>query len=213
MAFPEFFDQIPPITLRDPLAELLGAAEGGLIEYRFADAVKLAGHSCPTVAAAWLMTVRGLQALYGEQIPERGNITVSLGETMDSGVAGVIASVATLLTGATGDGGFKGLGGQHVRRGLLHFGVDGIAGLAFTRRDSNAIPQGDFRWGAVHCQISLNSVPADPRMGALLPAVVRGIADAESAQLFRNLWQDRVKRILIDHANDPELVTVIAVSD
>ena len=202
MAFPEFFDQIPPITLRDPLAELLGAAEGGLIEYRFADAVKLAGHSCPTVAAAWLMTVRGLQALYGDQIPERGNIAVSLGETIESGVAGVIASIATLLTGATGDGGFKGLGGQHVRRGLLHFGVDGVAGLAFTRRDSNA---------TVHCQISLNSVPADPRMGELLPAVVRGIADAESAQLFRNLWQDRVKRILIDHANDPELVCVTPV--
>jgi formylmethanofuran dehydrogenase subunit E len=204
MAFPEFFDQIPTITLRDPLAELLGAAEGGLIEYRFADAVKLAGHSCPTVAAAWLMTVRCLQALYGDQTPERGNISVSLGESQDSGVAGVIASVATLLTGASGEGGFKGLGGQHVRRNLLHFGVNGVAGLAFTRRDNNA---------AVHCQISLNSVPADPRMGELLPAVVRGIADAESAQLFRELWQDRVKRILIDHANDPELVTVTSLSD
>lgn len=199
MAFPDFFNQIPSITLRDPLAELLGAAEGGLIEYRFADAVKLAGHSCPTVAAAWLMTVRGLQALYGEQTPERGNIAVSLGETQDSGVAGVIASVATLLTGAAGEGGFKGLGGQHVRRGLLHFGVDGVAGLWLTRRDNNA---------TVHCQISLNSAPTDPRMGELLPAVVRGVADAASAQLFRELWQDRVKRILIDHANDPELVQV-----
>ena len=41
MAFPEFFARVPAVTLRDPLAELLGAAEGGLIEYRFADAVKL----------------------------------------------------------------------------------------------------------------------------------------------------------------------------
>ena len=32
MAFPEFFSRIPTITLRDPLAELLGTAEGGLIE-------------------------------------------------------------------------------------------------------------------------------------------------------------------------------------
>ena len=53
MAFPEFFARVPAVTLRDPLAELLGAAEGGLIEYRFADAVKLTGHSCPTVAGAW----------------------------------------------------------------------------------------------------------------------------------------------------------------
>jgi hypothetical protein len=107
MSFPEFFARIPGITLRDPLAELLGAAEGGLIDYRFADAVKLAGHSCPTVAGAWLMTVRALQALYGNDIPERGNIVVALHEDLDSGVAGVMASIATLLTGATGDGGFK----------------------------------------------------------------------------------------------------------
>ena len=38
MSFPEFFARIPGITLRDPLAELLGAAEGGLIDYCFADA-------------------------------------------------------------------------------------------------------------------------------------------------------------------------------
>ena len=47
MAFPAFFDDVPPIVLRDPLAEIPGAAENGLIEYRFADAGGLAGHSCP----------------------------------------------------------------------------------------------------------------------------------------------------------------------
>ncbi|MGB9194890.1 MAG: hypothetical protein WCB88_13250, partial [Azonexus sp.] len=88
MAFPEFFARIPAVTLRDPLAELLGAAEGGLIEYRFADAVKLAGHSCPTVAGAWLMTVRALRALYGAGIPLRGNIKVALRDELESGVSG-----------------------------------------------------------------------------------------------------------------------------
>ena len=92
MSLPEFFARIPTITLRDPLAELLGAAEGGLIEYAFADAVKLAGHSCPTVAGAWLMSVRALRALYGDEIPVRGNVAVALHENLDSGVAGVIAS-------------------------------------------------------------------------------------------------------------------------
>lgn len=199
MAFPDYFDRIPTITLHDPLAELLGAAEGGLIEYCFADAVKLTGHACPTVAGAWLMTVRGLQALYGEQTPERGNISVALGESVESGVAGVIASVATLLTGAAGEGGFKGLADQHVRRRLLTFGVNSVAGLSFTRRDTNA---------TVDCQISLNLVSADPRIGQLLGALLHGTADAASAQLFATLWQDRVKRILLDHANDPNLVQV-----
>jgi hypothetical protein len=197
MAFPEFFSHVPSITLRDPLAELLGAAEGGLIEYGFADAVRLAGHSCPTVAGAWLTSVRALRALYGDEIPVRGNIAVSLQESVDTGVAGVIASVATLLTGAAGDGGFKGLGGQHVRRGLLKFGVSGNVGMTFTRLDTNATVNGNFR---------PNLISADPRLGELLPAVVHGSATPAEKQLFGELWQDRVKRILIDHGDDPAVV-------
>ena len=44
MKTPAFFDAVPAITVADPLAEALGAADGGLIEYRYFDAVKLAGH-------------------------------------------------------------------------------------------------------------------------------------------------------------------------
>lgn len=197
MAFPEFFAHIPAITLREPLAELLGAAEGGLIEYRFADAVKLAGHSCPTVAGAWLMTVRALRALYGDETPVRGDLRVALGETSDSGVAGVIASIAGLLTGAAGDGGFKGLGGRYSRRNLLGFGVAGVGGLAFTRLDTNV---------AVDCILRLEMVPADPRLGGLLGAILGGTADDAARRLFGELWQARVRRILIEHADDPEIV-------
>lgn len=197
MAFPEFFSRVPAITLRDPLAELLGAAEGGLIEYRFADAVRLAGHSCPTVAGAWLTSVRALRALYGNETPVRGNIAVALHESIDTGVAGVIASIATLLTGAAGDGGFKGLGGQHVRRGLLKFGMSGNVGMTFTRLDTHATVNGNFR---------PNLIAADPRLGTLLPAVIHGMATLAERQLFGELWQDRVKRILIDHGDDPAVV-------
>ena len=197
MAFPEFFARIPAITLRDPLAELLGAADGGLIEYRFADAVKLAGHSCPTVAGSWLMTVRALRALYGEEIPERGNIAVALRESLDSGVGGVIGSVVGLLTGAAGSGGFKGLGGRHSRRNLLQFAVAGSGSVAFTRCDTNA---------TVDCTLRLEMVPADPRLGSLLGAILDGTANAADIRQFGNLWQERVARILIDHSEDPGLV-------
>ena len=197
MTFPEFFARVPTITLRDPLADLLGAAEGGLIEYHFADAVRLAGHSCPTVAGAWLMTVRALRALYGDEIPERGNIAVALRENIDSGVAGGIASVAGLLTGAAGEGGFKGLGGRYSRRNLLQFGVAGSSGMSFMRRDTNV---------AVDCELHLESVPADPRLGGLLASVVSGTADVSARRLFGEVWQERVRRILIDRGDDPELV-------
>jgi len=111
--------------------------------------------------------------------------------------------VATLITGAAGPGGFKGLGGRHGRRNLLAFGVDGVAGLRFTRRDTNA---------SVDCIVHLQSVAADPQLGHLLPDVIMGTASAEAATLFRALWQDRVRRILVDHGDDPALVEVRPVS-
>lgn len=199
MPHPEFFAQIPTITLRDPLAELLGAAEGGLIEYSFTDAVKLAGHSCPTVAGAWLMSVRALRTLYGSDTPVRGNIAVTLHESLDSGVAGVIASVASLLTGAAGDGGFKGLGGQHARRGLLQFGAAEVVGMRFRRLDTGA---------AVDCVFRPQRVPADPMLGELLPGIVNGTANLTETRRVGKLWQDRVKRLLIDHGDDPAIVEI-----
>lgn len=197
MSFPEFFARIPTITLRDPLAEFLGAAEGGLIEYGYADAVRTAGHSCPTVAGAWLMTVRALRRLYGEAVPERGGLRVEFQESQDNGVAGVIGSIVTLLTGATGSGGFKGIGGHFVRRDLLSFATPNLGGVRFSRLDNGA---------TVTCRLDLSSVPADPRIGQLLPALLGGDAGPEDFQSFAELWQERVRRILIDHHDDASLV-------
>jgi hypothetical protein len=196
MAFPAFFDAVPPVTVRDPLAEILGAADGGLIEYRFADAVRLAGHSCPTVAGAWLMTTRALRALYGDVTPERGGVAVAFGDSQGSGVTGVIASIATLLTGAAGTGGFKGLGGRFSRRDLLSFEAEGVDELRFTRMDTGA---------ALQIGLDLSPVAGDPRMGMLLPTLLSGHASDEEARLFGTLWQDRVRRILIDHHDDMRL--------
>ncbi len=64
MQTPAFFDQAPAIVMYDALAQTLGAMQDGLIEYHYLDAVKLAGHSCPTVAGAWLMTRAALARLY-----------------------------------------------------------------------------------------------------------------------------------------------------
>jgi hypothetical protein len=42
----------------------------------------------------------------------------------------------------------------------------------------------------------------------MLPGLLRGEANAEEAALFAVLWQDRVRRILLDHQDDPNLVVV-----
>lgn len=201
MSFPDFYAAAPVIRLRDPLAEFLGAADGGIIEYRYADAVRLAGHSCPTVASAFLMTRAALAALYGDELPQRGEIRVDLREARDAGVAGVIASIATLVTGATADSGFRGLAGQFNRRDKLFFGQALNTGnLCFTRLDSGA---------AVETAADLSRVPGDPRMSELMSLCLAAQASAAQQEEFRTQWQARVRRILLEHADDPATIIVV----
>jgi len=197
MSYPEFFAAVPSLTLHDPLAERLGAAENGLIEYGYTDAVKLAGHSCPTVAGAYLMTLKALAKLYPDDLPERGGIKVELRAAQADGTAGVTAAVASLLTGAAGEGGFKGLGGRFSRRNLLAFEAAIDTELCFTRLDTDSRVT-----VAYHPEV----VPAPPELQPLMPKLLAGTASAAEEAEFGRLWQLRVKRILIDHFNDPELV-------
>lgn len=199
MRHPAFFAEIPAIRLYDPLAALLGASDDGILEYRYADAVRLAGHSCPTVAGAWNMTRLALGTLYGKEIPVRGNIRVELRGAENEGVTGVIASVAALLTGAAGRGGFAGLGGQYGRRDLLRFAADIPLELRFSRLDNKL---------AVDLACDARQVPGSPEIPALLQACLEGSGDQKTRQRFGQLWQERVRRLLLDHADDPRVFSV-----
>ena len=196
MSFPAFFEQVPTISLRDPLAEFLGAAEQGVIQYTYSDIVKLAGHSCPTVAGAYLMTVKSLQKLYGSDLPERGNIQVEFKNDLLEGVTGVMANVVSMITGATTDNGFKGLKGKFDRRNLLHFNRAINGTIKFTRLDSGANITVDFNSSVV-------PAPAD-----LMPNLLASLEDdtpIEDKQAFAKAWQERVKKIF-EQAEHPELV-------
>lgn len=195
---PDFFAAAPRIRLRDPLAAFLGAARDGVLEYTYADAVRLAGHSCPTVASAFLMTRAALAALYGQALPERGGVRVELREPAQEGVTGVVANVVSLLTGATVDTGFKGLGGRFDRRRLLAYEAPIAGQLRFTRTDTGA---------AVTVSARLEEVPSDPRVGQLMPRCVVGAASPQEQALFQSLWQDRVRRLLAQ-ADDPQVFVV-----
>ena len=197
MAFPSFFSEVPSIILRDRLAAFLGTADGGLIEYHYADVVKLAGHSCPTVAGAYLMTSRALNALYGDDMPERGDILVEFRESHHTGVVGVTANVIGMLTGAVGIGGFKGIGGNFSRRDLLFFDSDMPGEVRFTRQDTGE---------SLNATLHLSHIPPDPRLGPLLQRLLAGDRDAVVAEVFATLWQDRVRQILVDHFEDPSSV-------
>lgn len=194
MSQPEFFDRVPRLQIHDPLAELLGASDDGLLDYGYADAVRLAGHSCPTVASAYWLTWRALRLLYGDAVPVRGNIRVAFSSARDEGVTGVMAAVVGLLTGAAGSEGFAGLGGRHVRRGLLHFSVDLPLAIRYQRLDTAAV---------VDAAAHPGRVPADPAMSMLLPECLNGTADAPTRRRFAELWQARVECLLDEYRDDP----------
>ena len=202
MRYPAFFDQVRPIVLYDPLAEFLGAAADGRIEYRYLDAVKLAGHSCPTVAGAYLMTLKALDALYPGTTPERGAVRVHVRGEMEAGVSGVIANVVGLITGATRQNGFKGIGGRFDRRNLLFFDAGIDTELQFERIDSGA---------AVSVAYRADLVPGSARLKSLIGKLgTEGLSAVEQRE-FGDEWQVRVRRILLDEADNPALVVVRAV--
>lgn len=202
MQTPAFFAEVPSLVMHDPLAGFLGATENGLIEYHYLDAVKLAGHSCPTVAAAYAMTLKALTHLFLDSLPERGGIRVQFREDRVSGVTGVIANVVSLLTGATQDTGFKGIGAHFDRRELLHFSADVADEIRFTRIDTGT---------AVDVAAHLQGVPFAPRTSELMKKCLAHGATREEATEFRECWQARVRALLLDHWDDPEVFLLRAV--
>lgn len=203
MSFPAFFDQAPKVQVHDPLSEFLGVAEGGRIEYGYADAVRLAGHSCPTVAGAYLMARVGLRALFPDGTAERGGVQVTMSSAETDGTTGVIAQVFTLLTGAAADNGFHGIGGRFVRSGLLRYGGGFDAIAEFRRVDTGA---------GVRLALDFTNVPSSPQMRMLMGQALAPDASAEVRKAFGEVWQDRVRRLLQEHSDDPDVILVARVS-
>ncbi len=204
MTLPAFYSSVPRLRVRDPLAEFLGAAEHGILEYGFEDAVKLAGHSCPTVASAYALGYHSLSTLYPDELPERGGVRIDFAQPLEAGVTGVIASVLGLLSGAAQQGGFKGLADQFVRRDLQRFGADQPLALRFTRLDNGA---------CVDAQADLSRVPAAAEMPTLLRRCLNGEATVTERRLFGQLWQQRVAQILLGHWGDKDVFVVVPRKD
>ncbi|MBT4196660.1 MAG: hypothetical protein HOC92_20550 [Gammaproteobacteria bacterium] len=197
MNYPKFFNDVETISLIDPLSKILGSLENGFVEFNYIDSVKAAGHSCPTVGGAYLMTSRALKTLYPDSLPVRGQIKVEFAESLEDGTTGVISNVITNITGATDKSGFKGLNGNFARHSLMFFNVDIQASARFTRLDTNQ---------SVDVIYNPTSVPPDPKMQNYMQKVLSGMANEDDVEKFGILWQDRVKRILID--NSDNVITV-----
>jgi len=186
MRYPDFFNTIETIKLQDELSDFLGTFEDGVVEFSYLDIVKAAGHSCPTVAGAYILTLVALKELYKDQIPKRGEIFISFKEDGVSGVSGVIANVITHITGATENSGFKGLNGKFERYGLLKFNDKISSSVKFQRVDNGE---------TIELVYDPSSIVADPNMQKLMQKMTQGIVTDEEKQTFGILWQKRVEDI------------------
>ncbi|WP_310442307.1 FmdE family protein [Sulfurimonas sp.] len=197
MNYPKFFDTVESIKVVDPLSNVLGAFEGGVYEFNYLEIVKAAGHSCPTVAGAYITTLVGLKALYPNSPAIRGEIKVEFKESLEDGVAGVISNVISQITGATDKSGFKGLSGKFARHSLMKFDAKISSSVRFTRADNGK---------SVDVYYDPSLVGGSPKMQPLMQKMMGGMANPQEMREFGELWQDRVKRIF---ENMPTVVKVI----
>lgn len=193
----DFFDEAEPVKLKDPLAFVLGAIDRDeAFVFKYADAVKLAGHSCPAVSGAYKLTQIALRKLCGKETPIRGEIQVAMKGGVDYKANGPISQVISFITGACGETGFHGLGGGlYNRYNLLTFDEENLP------NDPKAVCSVVFQktsgGKAVEVTYSNYMLPSDPRMGDLMPLAIRGTGTDEQIKEFGNLWHERVKRILL----------------
>lgn len=193
----DFFDSVESIVLKDKLGQFLGVDED--FTYTFKDVVKLSGHSCPTVAGAYLMTLKALKELYKDELPVRGEIKVELRDVKSFGTTGVLANVASFITGAKEEDGFKGLQGQYFRNNLLKYEASIRGDMRFTRLDNNK---------SVEIMYDLSNVTLSGFDAKLMQKGLQEVASKEELETFGTAWQGRVKEILLKYKDEVVKVLV-----
>ncbi|MEK6714949.1 MAG: FmdE family protein [Candidatus Omnitrophota bacterium] len=190
-----FYEDAAPIKLREPLGEFLGALpEGEELVFTYVDAVKFAGHSCPAVSGAYKITQKALEALYGRDIPIRGEINVKVLGSVEHGANGPISQVITFITGAAPETGFAGLGGKFVRKNKLFFDEKNEEAntFIFTREDTKK---------SVKITYHPERLPQKDEMPGLFTKCIVQTASKEQKEKFQKLWQERVRAVLFEEVS------------
>lgn len=186
MKYPNFFNNIETIKLKDELSQTLGAFEDGIIEFSYLDCVKLAGHSCPTIAGAYIMTLMALKNLFKNELPKRGEIKLYFKDSLEDGTTGVTSNVISQITGATSKSGFKGLNGKFSRYDLIEFNSKINSNIKFERVDTNQ---------TIEISYNPNIIISDEKIPILMQKILKQENTQEEQKLFGELWQNRVKDI------------------
>ena len=209
----DYINKVAPIMMRDPLLEMLGQTDSA-IPYTYEEAVKLTGHSCLVVAAAWSMTRKALEVLYPNgEVPVRGQITIQAPGAEDEWNIGVIGEVITYITGAAPMSGFSGSAfgkgnALVIRRNKLFFTekpsktAPPMMQWIFTRTDTG-------KNVAAKWNIKLVQPPLSEEIIAVSGKALAGgeFTQEETAAFVRN-WNDAAKFVLQNADALEGLVTV-----
>jgi len=187
--------EVDQIEIRDPVAEALGVLEpGDPFVITYTDAVKEAGHSCPTASGAYRIAQFGLDTLYPDSYPVRSEIEVQAPRSRDDATYGVMSRIISYVTGATEDDGFRGLaGGYGGRSDLLHFDAfdpdTAEPTFRFRRTDTDETVQVTYH---------VSEVPdGGPAIGNLRQ-ILDGTASDQQREAFADAWHRRVQVVLSD---------------
>lgn len=210
----EYIQQVPPIMMRDPLIEMFGQSSGP-IPYYYEEAVKMSGHSCMVVAAAWTMTRLALEELYQNgEVPVRGQIAIKMPGAEDEWNIGVFGEVMMFITGASPKTGFSGSilakgNPLTIRRNKMVYTEEPVGTrppkmkFIFTRIDTGQSVAVSWNIALVQPPIS-EKILAKP--GYKLAA---GTATPEEAEKFNKNWNDAALFLLKNPVKG--LITVRAV--
>ena len=189
MEYPKFYDKVEKFVLKDELSAFLGATEDGIIEINYLDCVKLAGHSCPTVAGSYILTKVAINKLFSN-MPTRSSVKISFKEPKDSGVTGVIGSVIGYILGCNDEGGFSGIGGKFNRKNLISYGSNNQQSMVkFTNIYTDE---------SIELNLDTSIVPGDPKMKELMQKSLMGSASKDEMLKFQQMWQNRVEYMLLN---------------
>ena len=196
MKYRKQFNKYEKIVVEDELAKFLGVNEDGVIEFSYIDIVKSAGHSCGTVAGAYIVALEGLKALYKDELPQRGEIKVELKRSPREDNAGVVGSVLSNITGASVDYGFGGIPtGKFNRRDTLFFDVNMQEDVRFTRLDTGECVGINYKPGKV----------VNPM--AILKSAIGADATQADKESFADRFQEMVHTLFMNRDKVIEIIT------
>jgi len=198
MKYPKFYDNVSEIKLYDPLSDFLGSVKNGIVTITYLDVVKFSGHSCPTVAGAYLMTMLGLKALIKEgELITRSDIVITAKGPKSEGTNGVVANVAAYICGVNDESGFSGIAGRMSRKNKL-----------FYENSLNCDLKFEYKSKKVELSYNPSIFPPNPNMIPLLQKQINEIATEEEKIMFQKLWLERVKKILLTENKYNEIIIV-----